>query len=183
MISASHFGLAKSPDDRRCPGVLHHAGPLLSVGEDHLGRPQLVHLRLGEGVLLLGGLQVGELQTLVVPGEEEAQLAGEQVVHFLDLQDLQQLDGRQNLGADDLAILCHLHGRKLLPEKLQLMICQEYLSRQRTYHGSTKDQGPRTKVKDLLPVCGREEDHGALFLVRTVVGAVDDLVTPGVKND
>ena len=41
-------------------------------------------------------------------------------------------------------------------------------------------QGPRTK--DLLPVCGREEDHGTLLLVRTVVGAVDDLVTPGVKT-
>ena len=119
VISAGHFGLAKSPDDRRCPGVLHHAGPLLRVGEDHLGRPQLVHLRLGQGVLLLGGLQVRELQTLVVPGEEEAQLAGEQVVHLLDLQDLQQLDGRQNLGADDLSILSHLHRRKLLPEKLQ----------------------------------------------------------------
>ena len=178
MISASHFGLAKSPDDRRCPGVLHHAGPLLRVGKDHLGRPQLVHLRLGQGVLLLGGLQVGELQTLVVPGEEEAQLAGEQVVHFLDLQDLQQLDGRQNLGADDLAILCHLHGRKLLPEKLRLMILSGVSLK-------AKDlpkiyQGPRTK--DLLPVCGREEDHGALLLVRTVVGAVDDLVTPAVKT-
>ena len=85
VISAGHFGLAKSPDDRRCPGVLHHAGPLLRVGEDHLRRPQLVHLRLGQGVLLLGGLQIGELQTLVVPAEEEAQLAGEQVVHLLDL--------------------------------------------------------------------------------------------------
>ena len=94
---------------------------------------------------------------LVHPGEQEADLAGEERVQLLDLQDLQQLHRHDDPSPQNRAVPRHL-------------------SQTRGEQGFTP--GPCLYGSKLGLVGVGEADHGALLLVAAVVGAVDDLVAP-----